>query len=56
MQLNVTQDNVGLIFRLRVLYLVLYNLCYEPWSQKCIKWFGSKVANQIFIFGINSEF
>jgi len=56
MQLSVTQGNVSLIFTSPVLYLVLCNLCYEPWSQKCIKRFGSKVANLVFIFGINSEF
>ena len=35
---------------------MLYNLCHEPRSRKCIKWFGSKVANIAYIFGINFEF
>jgi len=56
MQLTVTQGNVSLIFTSPVLYLVIYNLFYEPWSQKCIQRFGSKLANLVFIFGINSEF
>jgi len=56
MQLSVTQGNDSLIFTSPVLYLALYNLCYEPWSQKRIERFGSKVANLVFIFGINSEF
>jgi len=30
-------------------YRVFYNLCYEPWSEKCIKCFDSKVTNIVFL-------
>jgi len=58
-QWSVTQDDVILIVTSPVRpvrYLVFYNLCYEPWNQLCIKWFGSKAANIVFTFGSNSKF
>jgi len=42
---SLPKDNVSLILALPVLYLVIYNLYYEPWSRKCIKLFGSNVIN-----------
>ena len=33
---------------------MLYNLCHEPWSRKCINCFDCKVTNIVFLESIQN--